>query len=256
MSQDWNTDVYDKDARSADAIMQDVEKMLDTLQSSFSGGSAPSSPVAGMWWFDTTANLLKLRNEANNAWLSVWDLANNKPIITNLSDEITVAMIAASAKDPAAGTAGLRTIGTGAVQAAAGNDSRFGVADDNSVTMEKMQHGSIMLPFVEGSGNTVSPAWFTVHTCGGKVYIPANATSVTMSCELRSDNASGIAYGRFDIGGLNSSSVTVSGVTWTWRDTATSDVSSLDGWYALSLEAYTNNVSYTAYIRNSSFIWE
>jgi len=70
MSQDWNTDVYDKDARTADVIMQDVEKMLDTLQSSFSGGSAPSNIVAFMPWGDT-AKGLKRRNIGNTAWLAI-----------------------------------------------------------------------------------------------------------------------------------------------------------------------------------------
>lgn len=48
--------------------------------------------------------------------------------------------IAAVVKDPAAGTAGLRTLGTGATQAAAGNDSRL--SDARTPTAHATTHGS------------------------------------------------------------------------------------------------------------------
>ena len=118
--------------------MQNVENNFAALKSAFSGATTPANTVAGMWWFDTTTNILKLRNEANNAWQSVWDFANNKPVITNLSNEITVAMMAAAIKDPAAGTAGLRTLGTGAAQALPGNTATL-PPTNNSVTQAKLK---------------------------------------------------------------------------------------------------------------------
>lgn len=39
------------------------------LSTNFSGTSAPSTPIAGQWWLDTTTNQLKLRNAANDAWI-------------------------------------------------------------------------------------------------------------------------------------------------------------------------------------------
>jgi hypothetical protein len=120
MSQTFTDDCYDANHVAA-VDLQAFEDNFAALKSAFSGTSAPSNPMAGMWWYDTTAHILKMRNEANNAWLSVWDLANNKPVVANLSNEITGAMIASAIKDPAAGTAGLRTLGTGANQALAGD---------------------------------------------------------------------------------------------------------------------------------------
>ncbi len=86
-------------------VMQGAEQVLDTsdlipgtilneVEIVNAGPSVPTSPFAGMFWYDTAANFLKVRNEANNAWLSIWDIANNKPVITNLSAEILTAMIA------------------------------------------------------------------------------------------------------------------------------------------------------------------
>lgn len=124
MSQTYTDDCYGS-AHTATTDLQAFEDNFAALKSAFSGATEPANTVAGMWWFDTTAHILKLRNEANNAWQSVWDLANNKPVITNLSAEITDAMIATANKDGAAGTPSLRTLGTGAAQACRGNDARL-----------------------------------------------------------------------------------------------------------------------------------
>lgn len=44
------------------------------LRSCFSGTSAPSPTVAYMLWADTTNNLLKIRNAADSAWITIGDL--------------------------------------------------------------------------------------------------------------------------------------------------------------------------------------
>lgn len=147
MSQVFTDDCY-ASTHQAQTDLQAFEDNFAALKSSFSGANAPSNPIAGMWWLDTTAHILKQRNEANSAWLSVWDMANNKPIIANLSNEITVAMIDAAAKDAAAGTASLRTLGAGALQACAGTDARLSDARtpiDGSVTEVKLGASAVAL---------------------------------------------------------------------------------------------------------------
>ena len=49
----------------------DLNNVLDAVHSTNSGGSEPSTKVAYMLWADTTNNLLKIRNGANNAWISL-----------------------------------------------------------------------------------------------------------------------------------------------------------------------------------------
>lgn len=124
MSQNFTDNFYGS-ANVVDTDMTKANANFGVLKSSFSGATAPSDLIAGMWWFDTTSNILKVRNEANSAWQSVWNLADNKPVITNLSNEITGAMVNSATKDPVGTTAGLRTLGDGANQACAGNDSRI-----------------------------------------------------------------------------------------------------------------------------------
>ncbi len=84
--------------QGAEQVLDESDLDSDTIISKDEivnvGPSVPTSPFAGMLWFDTGNHLLGVRNEANNAWLSIWDIANNKPVITNLVDEITGLMIA------------------------------------------------------------------------------------------------------------------------------------------------------------------
>jgi hypothetical protein len=142
MSQTFTDNCYDS-THKATTDLQAFENNFAALKSAFSGATQPGNTVAGMWWFDTTANILKLRNEANNAWQSVWDFANNKPVIANLSNEITGAMISSAIKNAAAGTASLRTLGTTATSACAGNDPRLGVPADLSITTAKLANDAV-----------------------------------------------------------------------------------------------------------------
>lgn len=111
----WNDDVFSL-LHLIGVDGQVMEDNFSLLKSSFAGGSL-SDPVAGQIWDDTTNHLLKVRNETNNAWLTFWDTANNKPIVSDLVS----ADFAAAMKDAAAGTASLRSLGTGSTQALPGN---------------------------------------------------------------------------------------------------------------------------------------
>ncbi|MEW6670236.1 MAG: hypothetical protein AB1427_00950 [Thermodesulfobacteriota bacterium] len=51
--------------------LQNMENNFASLKSMFSGAAAPSNPVAGMLWFDTTKKVLKQRNVANSAWIGL-----------------------------------------------------------------------------------------------------------------------------------------------------------------------------------------
>lgn len=55
-----------------------IRVSLNALRSCELSATEPSNLVAGIWWFDTTSNYLKLRNEANTAWQLVWDFGNNR----------------------------------------------------------------------------------------------------------------------------------------------------------------------------------
>ena len=72
MAQNFTDDCFDA-SHVGQTDLGNMENNFACLKSSFSGPSAPSNPVAWMIWYDTTNKRHKLRNEANNAWLEVYD---------------------------------------------------------------------------------------------------------------------------------------------------------------------------------------
>ena len=52
----------------------DINNALQALASSSSGNSAPSTTYANQIWYDASNNLLKIRNEANSAWVTVGEV--------------------------------------------------------------------------------------------------------------------------------------------------------------------------------------
>lgn len=109
--------------------------------------SPPSSPVEGLFWYDSTLKVIKVW--LNGAWSTLGsagaggppsgtasgDLTGSYPgptiaagavTTTKILDaNVTIAKLAADTKDAAAGTSSLRKIGTGATDVVAGNDARL-----------------------------------------------------------------------------------------------------------------------------------
>ena len=56
------------------AVRSDLNNALAAIVSQNSGATAPSTTYAYQWWADTTTGLLKLRNAANNAWITLFQL--------------------------------------------------------------------------------------------------------------------------------------------------------------------------------------
>tara|TARA_R100001163_G_scaffold65813_1_gene65187 strand:- start:6485 stop:7783 length:1299 start_codon:yes stop_codon:yes gene_type:complete len=59
---------------SGAAVRSDLNNALAAIVSNNSNSSAPSTTYAYQWWADTSNNLLKIRNSANNAWITLREL--------------------------------------------------------------------------------------------------------------------------------------------------------------------------------------
>tara|TARA_B110000879_G_scaffold185351_1_gene245636 strand:+ start:242 stop:1219 length:978 start_codon:yes stop_codon:yes gene_type:complete len=65
---------YDIANGTGAAVRTDINNVLDAVVSQNSGGSEPSTTFSYQNWADTSAGLLKIRNGANNAWVTVGTL--------------------------------------------------------------------------------------------------------------------------------------------------------------------------------------
>jgi hypothetical protein len=56
------------------AVRADLNDQLAAVFTNHSGSSEPATTYAYQWWADTTANVLKIRNSANNDWITLREL--------------------------------------------------------------------------------------------------------------------------------------------------------------------------------------
>lgn len=72
------------------AVRSDINGQLAALFTNHSGATEPSTTYAFQWWADTTTGLLKIRNAANNGWVTVGTLASaNLGLITQATADST-----------------------------------------------------------------------------------------------------------------------------------------------------------------------
>ena len=69
---------YDLANASGASFRADLNDALDAIVSQNSGASAPTTTFAYQLWADTTNDLLKIRNAANSAWISLLKLSTGR----------------------------------------------------------------------------------------------------------------------------------------------------------------------------------
>lgn len=67
------------------ATRTDLNNALQALGSLQSGGTAPATTYANMLWYDTANNILKLRNEDDDAWINVFEADQATDVINLIS---------------------------------------------------------------------------------------------------------------------------------------------------------------------------
>jgi len=67
------------------ATRTDINNVLSAIVGLNSGATAPSTTFAYMLWYDTTNDVLKIRNADNDAWISVFNFNQTTDTVT-LSD--------------------------------------------------------------------------------------------------------------------------------------------------------------------------
>ena len=67
------------------AFRADLNNALQALGSTNSGATAPSTPFANQIWYDTANNILKIRNEDNDAWISLLTLNQTTDALQSVS---------------------------------------------------------------------------------------------------------------------------------------------------------------------------
>lgn len=67
------------------AVRSDLNDALAAIVSNNSSATAPATTYAYQWWPDTTTGLLKQRNSANSAWITIGTLASTNLGLASLA---------------------------------------------------------------------------------------------------------------------------------------------------------------------------
>lgn len=181
-------------------VRADINNVLDAIVSNNSSTTEPTTTYAYMWWVDTTNNLLKFRNAANDGWITVG--ASNA---TNLG----LATLASPSFTGTATFAGdVLLSGTGQIDLPAGTEAQR----SSSPTSGMLRFNTDSSSF-EGYNGT---AWGSIGGGatggGGDAIFYENGQTVNTSYELTA-NTNAMSAGPITIDA--SATVTVpSGQTW------------------------------------------
>lgn len=117
------------------AFRSDLNSALGALASLSSGASEPTTTVANMLWYDTTNDLLKMRNEDDDAWITI-------AYLDQTADEVEFRTAVIQAIDSAGlalktdeGTARLTVADSGAVDVVGTFTAARGIGDTETATL-------------------------------------------------------------------------------------------------------------------------
>ena len=77
--------------QSGASFRTDLNNALAAIQSNNSNSSSPSDTAAYQFWADTSANIFKIRNSSNNAWINLFTLAGGIDVdsASNFNEDVT-----------------------------------------------------------------------------------------------------------------------------------------------------------------------
>ena len=150
--------------QSFPATRTDLNNALVALASNSSGDAEPATKYANQWWYETDTNTLKLRNEANDAWISIAVLDQSGNTVQSIT------------------TAGL-TLGSTAISASGAEINQLDAITRGSILYGNASGATARLAaggantFLKSDGTDI--AWSTVSTGTPDVAFPSDWASPT-----------------------------------------------------------------------------
>lgn len=194
-----------------------IDESLDALRTKFSGTPTPGGTVQFQWWADTSAGLLKLRNEADSDWIAVYDFSNSAILINDA--QITALKIDNLARKP--------TLIEGE-----------GIGPDTCTIKTKSSSGSLpMIPnelfnLVASLGDLALAGWQAVLVT--RIYVPVDVEMLYVVGRQETCNL------RFVLGALTSTEAGIITPGPSWGSEASLDVSAISGWQDFDIQCFSS----------------
>tara|TARA_B100001093_G_scaffold175586_2_gene168343 strand:+ start:14902 stop:15705 length:804 start_codon:yes stop_codon:yes gene_type:complete len=192
--------------QSFPATRTDLNNALAALASNSSGDSEPSTTYANQWWYETDTNILKIRNEANNGWVSVITLDASMTAAASELNQLDAITRGSILYGNASGeTARLAKGGAGTVLTSDGTDISWAAAGGGVPAGAVIYHAANTPPtgFIKANGAAVSRSTYSdLFTAIGTTFGVGDGSSTFNVPDLRGefmrgwDDSRGIDSGR------------------------------------------------------------
>ena len=175
------------------AVRSDLNNGLAAIVSNNSGATEPTTMYAYQWWADTTTGLLKIRNAANSAWVTVGTLASANLGLLPLAGGTMTGVLAVTAGtaalpgiavsgdlntglfSPGADTLALVTGGTNRVHITSGGLVGIGTTGPGTELHVAASSGYAELRLAGASGSGAAVEFYNSATQLGDIFIdPSN----------------------------------------------------------------------------------
>jgi hypothetical protein len=166
------------------AFRSDANSVLLAIASLNSGATAPSTTFANMLWYDTANNLLKMRNEADNAWVTLLEIDQSNDILRLAGMDYIE--IPEKSGDPSTPTNAVRLYCKDD-----GGDSELYVIDAGGNVVQIIKDGALNLTQSVGIGFVIDGGGAAI-TTGVKGYLEVPFACTITACRLLADQSGAI----------------------------------------------------------------
>lgn len=183
------------------AVRNDLNNALAAIVSNNSSSTEPSTTFAFQWWADTNNTLLKIRNAANSAWVTVGDYSTaNLGLVTTATANSTYLALAGGT---VTGALEIGTAGSLVFEGATANDfeTTLAVTDptaDRTITLPNAT-GTVALLSLAQTFTAAQRGSITALTDGATItpdFAVANNFSVTLGGNRTLANPSNLTAGQ------------------------------------------------------------
>ena len=153
------------------ATRSDINSALQALVTLSSGASEPGTMYAYQLWADATTGLLKIRNAANNAWITIGTMAStNLGLLALSGGSLTGALNLAKGSDIASGTTTDIGAATGTVVDVTGTTTITGLGTAQAGTMRIVRFTGA-LTLTHNATSLILPTAANITTAAGDAAI-------------------------------------------------------------------------------------